>query len=892
MNPPGAKEKYVMESVTRAPAGVQLLCATALVISLGRGLKRPTARRVPVADVAQFAEVVAQHTGPDAWVSPCIWDGDHRRASDWAGAAGVVLDIDYYSVGGGHGPPPAEARRALAAQLDLVPCLSFAYETPRGHRVGVAFDTLCSDSSAYLRALATVAADVDAALTTAGVLGEIHQVPGADGKMRNVGRVAGYVVDRAASRDLARMFWAPNAHVEGEPAARNATVQVLSLAPVSVSQLAARAPVGVSSQRARTAPPLPPGVSRQLQKALATAPGASLRGDRITLRCPVHDDANASAVVFTGTGVLHCSACGENWAPSQWLTDEWTRGALGIDEEAAGALLRQLGNGSGRMTAGGAVLRAWPAPPDPAAFHGLAGDFVRVVEPHSEADRTALLLQFVVGVGNVVGPVPVPDAEPGEVAPRPYYLAEADQHPTNLFLCLVGETSKGRKGTSWGHVRALLSRIDEEWGRDRIKGGLSSGEGLIWEVRDVIIKQVPVKEGGKILGYQPERADHGVADKRLLVVETELGSTLRVLKREGNTLSGIVRQAWDTGTLRAMTKNNPAVATGAHISIIGHVTRDELVRHLDDVELANGFANRFLMVCVKRSKLLPEGGSLAPEALGAVEESLRLVIDHARTVDQVKMTDDARALWRDVYPVLSEGRPGLLGSVTGRSEAQVVRLALIYALLDRVKVIGRDHLQAALAVWHYAERSAAYLWGGGAVGDPMADRVLAALRASQDGLTRTEVRDLFSHATDAKKVDQAMSRLEGSGLARKHSESTKGRPVERWTATVSAGRDQDGRDERQAEAPASVAAPRPASLSSYARLAEAVRMAAADLPPGVEPWVFRVPRLLRGMERDGVIAKGTALAVVEAMDDLEDGGGSLTTPDAFANWLDQRTEVQ
>src|SRR6202035_5314490 len=119
----------------------------------------------------------------------------------------------------------------------------------------------------------------------------------------------------------------------------------------------------------------------------------------------------------------------------------------------------------------------WPAPLNPEAFHGLAGEWVRMVEPHTEADPAALLLQLLVSFGSLVGR-------------GPHYRAEADSHFTNMFCVIVGQTAKGRKGTSMGQVKALLQNIDPEWCERRIRGGLSSGEGLIWAVRDKIEKLV------------------------------------------------------------------------------------------------------------------------------------------------------------------------------------------------------------------------------------------------------------------------------------------------------------------------------------------------------------------------------------------------------------------
>ena len=219
-----------------------------------------------------------------------------------------------------------------------------------------------------------------------------------------------------------------------------------------------------------------------------------------------------------------------------------------------------------------------------------------------------------------------------------------------------------------------------------------------------------------------------MSDKRLLVIEQEFASTLRVLNREGNTLSAILRQAWDGGTLRTLAKNSPMKATGAHISVIGHITCDELLRHLHDTEAGNGFGNRFLWVCVRRSKELPEGGSLDRSDLNALVVHLNKAVTFARDQDEIRRDERARKLWRDVYHDLSEARPGLLGHMVARAEAHVMRLSGLYALLDQSPLITIEHLDAALAVWRYCEASARYIFGD-ALGDPIADDILQVLQA-------------------------------------------------------------------------------------------------------------------------------------------------------------------
>lgn len=381
------------------------------------------------------------------------------------------------------------------------------------------------------------------------------------------------------------------------------------------------------------------------------------------------------------------------------------------------------------------TVPSWPDPPDDDAYAGLAGEIVRTIEPHTEADPVAILAQLLIGFGNLIGR-------------SAYFAVEADRHYANEFLALVGDTSNGGKGTSWGHARRLLEATDPAWAEGRIASGLSSGEGLIHAVRDPMTKREPVREGKppRIVRYEEIEADAGELDKRLLAIEPELGGTLRAAGRDGNTLSALVRQAWDSGRLRTLTRNNPLRATNAHVSIIGHITGMELASLLTRTDAANGFANRFLWLAVCRSKMLPFGGAIEVEDFGPLLRRLGEAADFARTREKVDRDGPADQLWADSYAELSTGRPGLLGAITSRARAHVMRLALIYALIDQSRVIGERHLRSALALWRYAERSAAYIFGD-ALGDADADALLDALRSAPEGLTRTEIREGCFNAT-------------------------------------------------------------------------------------------------------------------------------------------------
>jgi hypothetical protein len=434
--------------------------------------------------------------------------------------------------------------------------------------------------------------------------------------------------------------------------------------------------------------------------------------------------------------------------------------------EPSDDVLRMLADDDGSF--GRSVVSAWPEPLAEEALNGLAGDIVRAVLPHTEASAEALLLQLLAGFGNTIGRTS-------------YFMAEADQHFGNLFVVLIGETAKGRKGTSWGIVSRLLSEVDDRWFGERLVSGLSSGEGLIWHVRDPIEAQEPIKEHGRVVDYQRVIVDEGIKDKRLLVIEPEFARVLKVAERESNTLSATVRQAWDTGRLAILTKTKAATATGAHISLVGHITRRELQAELTGTAAANGFANRFLWTCVRRSKLLPEGGAWASVDSSGFVRRLREAVDFARRQGEMRRDKAARQLWIEVYPQLSEGREGMAGALTSRSEAQTMRLAMLYALLDRSPDIRIEHLAAALAVWEYCERSVLAIFGD-LLGDGLADEILRALRARPDGMTRTMIRDLRARNASGDGIASALDALRQRGLARSKTESTEGRSAERWFA--------------------------------------------------------------------------------------------------------------
>jgi hypothetical protein len=393
----------------------------------------------------------------------------------------------------------------------------------------------------------------------------------------------------------------------------------------------------------------------------------------------------------------------------------------------------------------------WPAPPERAVYHELLGEIVNRIAPNTEADPVAILTQLLVGFGAAVGR-------------GAWFEVEATRHHGNEYMCLVGDSARGRKGSSWDHVRRLILDADPSL-EPHVLTGLSSGEGVIWAVRD------------------PTAQDPGIPDQRLLVIEPEFASVLRASSREISTLSPTLRSGWDGRPLAILTRTTPARASTAHIALIGHITQHELRRHTTTLELSNGYINRVLLIACRRQRLLPEGGDPDPLNGTGLERLLAAALRHARTAGQIRLDPDARELWHHAYRQLAaQPHDRIIGQVTARAEAHVIRLALLYTLTDGKRQIGTAHLTAALALQDYAARSAAWALTG-ATGDPLAEQIHATLHHHPGGLTRSQISQALNHNQPAGQIDHALHALNAAGRVTATQIPTGGRPAQLWTAT-------------------------------------------------------------------------------------------------------------
>ncbi len=369
---------------------------------------------------------------------------------------------------------------------------------------------------------------------------------------------------------------------------------------------------------------------------------------------------------------------------------------------------------------------------DPSKYYGIAGQVAALASANSEADQMAVYISFLTAAAAALG--------------RSKYIEVGDsRHYPRLFSALVGASSRSRKGTSFKSVEKLIRETEAEYNaRFNIKkfgnlnifsGGLSSAEGLIYEVRD---------EAEETRGKEKKPKWDAVVDKRLLVVEEELGSILKIIQRKGNTLSPTLRRAWDGGNLAPSTKNNRLSATDPHINVLAHITQHELKSLLSVTEIHNGLANRFLWVCARRTKKLAFPKAMDSSEVHNLAIKLADALKKSEDEQLVGFSNEARRYWDTEYHNVSTDTFGFRGGITSRDEAHVLRLSLLFCLLDGLSEIQQRHMEAAVDLVAFCNSSVEYIFSTPAESeaDTDADKLLLAL--DQKSMTQTEVSRLFS----------------------------------------------------------------------------------------------------------------------------------------------------
>jgi hypothetical protein len=253
---------------------------------------------------------------------------------------------------------------------------------------------------------------------------------------------------------------------------------------------------------------------------------------------------------------------------------------------------------------------------------------------------------------------------------------------------------------------------------------------------------------------------------------------------------------WDGKSVHNRTKSSGVeVVTDPNIGIVGAITPTELHAELSEVAKSNGFANRFLYGWSDSDKLLAFGGSLDDGDLNEVAKQMRAAIRRSlgtehRTLSTrslgpydpkyrttYNLTDDARDWWEAHYPGLRQPSGiEMERALLQRGAPYVIRLGMLFAVLDGAKAIGAEHLAAGNAWWDYSAQTVRFVFGHEVTG--VAAKVLGELRrVAPKALNRKELHNAMGRHVRARDLSQAVTQLsERKLVAVWEGESSGGRP--------------------------------------------------------------------------------------------------------------------
>lgn len=436
--------------------------------------------------------------------------------------------------------------------------------------------------------------------------------------------------------------------------------------------------------------------------------------------------------------------------------------------------------------------QAWPEFTESCLDHHLLGEVMREIMPYTEADPMAVAVNFLSMIGSVCGR-------------SPHVRVGSWKLHANLFFVTAAETT-GRKGTATRDVLAIMDGVDPDWRSNGYVQGVNSGEALVHRVRDATYN----KDG--------EVKDEGVSDKRSFVMSEELSSVFKVSERSGSILTEMVRVCYDAPEkLSINNKNTPTTATGALITVAGHVTPQSLHGLADvNLDVCGGTLNRFVWVLAKNSKFVPFGTVMPAKRLAALQTKVKAAVALASSIGEVKPSKEARQLVDD-YRRRVEFRPerGLYAYVTARAPTNMVKIALVLALTRGSRTIEVEDVQAAIGISDYALASAKYLFtadSGDTAAEIRSRQVMTFLEGFPEGVSLTTVARRF-HATRDKdrqgvpQVYRSLELLERRGLIRQEKVRLEG-SRRHTTLIFPAGQTEPPAEDQGLNAPASINAPR------------------------------------------------------------------------------------
>ena len=327
-----------------------------------------------------------------------------------------------------------------------------------------------------------------------------------------------------------------------------------------------------------------------------------------------------------------------------------------------------------------------------ASIHGPVLQFVDLIRPHTEAGAAALAAEYITGLASIIGN-------------KVYVKQGPQEHPPRINVFIIGESSKGRKGTAHGVVEYFMRQAAPDFFPLHKIETLVSGAAFIKAATNLAHKTA---------------ANGSDPDMRAWIVEEEAVNLL-ASGHGVNDISSVVRKMFDSGKLSKFHAKGQIVVEGVHFNVTGHITEEEFSERLPRASVFNGFLNRFMLIGTKNGGFKRQRETIIPEQkIDKIVQPLQDIIAwvQARTYNtgtfELKWAtgvDDEYDDFRlDLEKRMDEATDRRFKAAAARGATHVMRLALMFAIIDREREIKSIHLHSAIGMWQHAEDTLRYLY--------------------------------------------------------------------------------------------------------------------------------------------------------------------------------------
>lgn len=351
--------------------------------------------------------------------------------------------------------------------------------------------------------------------------------------------------------------------------------------------------------------------------------------------------------------------------------------------------------------------------PTPDMYPPTLNDIIKACCECSEAVPVAVAINILIRFSALVGPM--------------VYLPIGDEKRLlNEFVLMVGPTGLGKGSSNHGPDR-IFKQVESyleldlqnqfqagkseginQYSHLKIhSGGLSSGEGLAAELDD---------------GSDKSQA---VTDKRIIVFESEFSNTMSMHQRSGNTVSMVLRNAFDGVDIKPLTKRDKVRVTRPYVCLFANITASELTTHEQSKTLThNGMLNRFLILWQQPVKEVPFPEPMPSDKVehyaSLIAQRIMLSRNYSHETHWKKTTalarplslnDDAKSLWKKEYGrLLNRPDCDVVMTLTRRHRLHALILSSLFALLDGRLTIQPADIRSALSWCEYSRKSVVYIF--------------------------------------------------------------------------------------------------------------------------------------------------------------------------------------